>query len=647
MKNRMRKIVVWLLCAGIIVGNTVVTYAENNQGQTQEQSVVVQDEETDSTSKDIVTDNENDTESIGNNKKEDEHDTTENQDSSTLLDEQGENLDDGTDRASEFVSMDGQRETDELYGMDENGNIYIRDENEIAAFPVDEIGTQEARKSTIKIVNFRANKAGNTITSHSTTNYTEYNTGTSGYVCGAYGADAAYLGTTNGKVKFMLSGVVGLVDEGDVQVVDFSLAKSYSCYYVNGDSLVHRICTNMTTSGWGSSILVGIAPSYLNSGSTYYSYDGHYFYTDYRKMIFDYQSDTRNNALNASNPYYNYYQYLPERSSSNYSGNDLNTLLSSQSKVNSSSKMYNTGSNFVKYQNTYGVNALLMIGVAANESNWGTSSISKTKNNLFGINAVDSNTSQANSFSSVDTCIKDFSETYMSKRYLRAGYTYYHGAFFGDKASGINVSYASDPYWGEKAAAVAWSLDKTGGYKDKEKYTIGIKNIISTGHTNVNVRKEPTTSSTALYQTGNYSNYAVLIRGEKNGFYEIQSDPVLNNGRTGINTTSGNYNTDSMYVYISKDYITAVSTGNTTIVDDTEGVDYFVHAQTYGWMSKVSDGESAGTVGEAKRLECLKISLRNPISIRRVRYKVHCQTYGWRVGQKMEKRQEQLMRQSD
>ena len=30
----------------------------------------------------------------------------------------------------------------------------------------------------------------------------------------------------------------------------------------------------------------------------------------------------------------------------------------------------------------------------------------------------------------------------------------YYGANLGDKASGICVKYASDPYWGEKAASI-------------------------------------------------------------------------------------------------------------------------------------------------------------------------------------------------
>ena len=39
----------------------------------------------------------------------------------------------------------------------------------------------------------------------------------------------------------------------------------------------------------------------------------------------------------------------------------------------------------------------------------------------------------------------------------------YYGSHLGDKESGINVKYASDPYWGEKAASFYYRLDE-GGY---------------------------------------------------------------------------------------------------------------------------------------------------------------------------------------
>ena len=601
--RRAKRIIMGLLCAGMLIGNAGSVYAQEDVSQEQ---------------------------------------VAEEQNVSIINDD-----------SSKDASMDGQRRLDEIYRVDENGNTsLIEDSSSDTALPAEdeEDSADRARSTSVKIVNFRANKKGEAVSSSQVTEYTEYKTGASGYICGAVGADGAYLGTSNGKVRFMIAGVIGEVDESKVQVTDLDNAQSYSSYYADSTTLVHHICMNMTTPGWGASVMVGMRPDYLTAGTTYYSYDGHYFYTSYSKMLLDYQSDTRSHAVNAGNPYYNYYQYLPLRTVTEYSGSELDSCINTY--AGSSSKMYNTGSTFVNYQNTYGTNALLMASVAACESGWGKSYYALNRNNLFGLNAVDSDTGQAFTFNSVDGCIKDFSETYLSKRYLRPGYTYYHGAFLGDKSSGINVSYASNPYWGEEIANVAWNLDKAGGYKDKEKYTIGIKDTDNITHNNVNVRKEASTSTAVLYTTGSHSNYSVLIRGEKDGFYEIQSDAVLNSGRSAVDTSSGKYSVDNMYSYISKDYVKIISQGSwkpgdnsgdnsggnsggsggdsgTDIVTPEEGIDYSVHCQTYGWMDTVSDGETAGTSDESKRLEALKISLRSPSVEGGVKYRVHCQTYGW------------------
>lgn len=467
--------------------------------------------------------------------------------------------------------------TEDVIGMDEEGNIWTV-EDDTSGVVVENI---RSRSASTKIVNFRANAEGIDVTT--TTTYNEYDTGNIGYLYGKSGADAAYLGMEDGKVKFMISGVIGLVDASAVQVVNMSSVASYSNYYANGTNLIHNVCTNMTSSQYGATINVGPQPSYLRTGVTYYSYDGHYFYTDYDQMISDYVANTRVNSINEGSPYYNYYQYLPLRSTTVYSANELFNMINA--KTSTSSKLYNTGSTFVSYQNTYGVNALLMASVAAVESGWGTSGIAKSKNNLFGLNAVDSSPGEsANYYSSVTQCIKEFAEIYMSKRYLRAGYTYYNGGFLGNKASGINVRYASDPYWGEKIAAVAWSLDATNGGGDQCRYTIGIKDTYAYDHTNLNVRQEATTASTVLYQTGNCSHYAFIIWGESNNFYQVQSDPVLVNGRSAVDTSTGVYNVSSMYAYASKDYVTVVSEG---VLSDTgmqtenisSGV-YYIHPKT-------------------------------------------------------------------
>lgn len=54
------------------------------------------------------------------------------------------------------------------------------------------------------------------------------------------------------------------------------------------------------------------------------------------------------------------------------------------------------------------------------------------------------------------------------------------------------------------------------------------------------------------------------------------------------------------------------------------GLTYQVHCQTYADMPVVSDGEIAGTTGKAKRMESIKINANVPL-----KYRIHQQTFGW------------------
>ena len=369
----------------------------------------------------------------------------------------------------------------------------------------------------------------------------------------------------------MLSGVVGWVAEGDVQVVDLSSAASVSHYKVSNGRLIHYISQNMNLSSALSSLDNGPAPAFLEQGVTYYSYDGHYFYSDYMTMLQDYQNGSRGNSVNPDAPYYNYFQYLPFRSRTGYSADSLNSIING--KVSASSKLRDTGSVMVKYQDAYGVNALLMAGVAANESAWGTSSICMNKNNLFGLNAVDSSPgTSADTYASVEECIRQFAAGYMSGKYLNPNDWRYFGGFLGNKASGINVKYASDPYWGEKAANIAWTLDRLGGSTDSQVYTLGVKGTDAADYTSVNVRSAGNTSSKILYRTGTQPAYSVLILDAEPaaGFYRIQSDAVLSQDRQSI-SSGREYDFDAMYAYISADYVSVVNTGSAsgTTPDET------------------------------------------------------------------------------
>lgn len=450
-----------------------------------------------------------------------------------------------------------------ITAMDENENIYELDTEDAASYL--EMGIMPFANGDPFYVNF------NTKASNETTSYKEVGTNIEGYVCGDYGADAIYLGTVNGQIKFMLSGVIGLVDADEVELVSRENAVSYSYYTVKSGRLRHYITTNMYASSYANNLNNGYAPSYLQSGVKYYSYDGHYFYTEDKLslMVSDYNAGHRNNSVNSTSPYYNYYQYLPFRSYSLYSADELTTIINNriasvEAEKQVTSKLRDLGDDFVSMQNTYGTNALLVAAVAANESAWGTSNICRTKNNLFGINAVDATPGQsANYYPDAETCVKDFTETLLSKQYLNPENWKYRGAFLGNKASGANLNYASDPYWGEKIASIAWSLDENGGCKDELQYTIGIKNTICSDHTNLNVRKEASTSSTSLYKTKAQSNHAFLILDPTpvNDFYMVQSDPVLTSGRSSVASGTGVYDKYSMYAYASSNYITIVSEG--------------------------------------------------------------------------------------
>ncbi|MCM1647655.1 GBS Bsp-like repeat-containing protein [Thomasclavelia ramosa] len=441
--------------------------------------------------------------------------------------------------------------------VDENGNITTVD---VYDGTTGEVYNPRLRVvSTANMVNFNCSSAG------TTTEFVDYYTGQAGYISKASAADAAFLGYENGKVKFMISGVTGLVDPSKVEVLTQGTYYA-SNYEVNSSgNLYHYISNNVNATGnQGNSNYVGKGPSYLTKGKEYYSYDGHYFYENYNTMITDYKNNVRTNSVNPSTPYYNYFQYLPMRSKTNYTAQELTTYLNN--KANSStSKLNNTGDMFIKYQNKYGVNALMAASFAALESGWGKSSIAQNKNNLFGMNATDANPSEdAKKYSSVEACIEDFASNWMSKKYLNGTYTsLFRGGYFGDKGSGIFGKYSSDPYEGEKCASIAENMDASISGKDKNYYTIGVKDVAGTSRTNLNVRQSSNISSTVLYTTIKNPSYAFIVRKKtpENEFYEIQSDSVLNSNRTAV-STSAEYNYDSDYAYVSSNHLTIVNNGN-------------------------------------------------------------------------------------
>ena len=60
------------------------------------------------------------------------------------------------------------------------------------------------------------------------------------------------------------------------------------------------------------------------------------------------------------------------------------------------------------------------------------------------------------------------------------------------------------------------------------------------------------------------------------------------------------------------------------------GIEYRVHAQSYGWMDWVKDGAQAGTTGQGKRLEAIQIRLTGSLADQYdIYYRAHVESYGW------------------
>lgn len=470
----------------------------------------------------------------------------------------------------------------DFVGFDESGNLntYNTDEleQEVSDTMMSSLAVIDEKAIAYGVVNFRVKASASKITT-----YTNCENGQQGYINGYSMSDGAFLGYENGKVKFKAAGVTGLVNPSEVGIIDYDNAKTVSCYKTSNGGLYHYVANIITNSDSYYSVnYIGNIPSYLSNNTTYYSYDGHYFYASYNRMIDDYKNGVYSNSVNSNNPYYNYFQYLPARSKTSLTASQLDQYTI---QMVSSGKLLNAGSSLISNQNTYGVNALIMYANAALESGWGQSQIAINRNNLFGHGAVDSNPYYgANGYASVDDCVK-----YHAKMFISEGYCdpkdysgRYYGSHLGDKESGINVKYASDPYWGEKIAHICWSVQNGLGVNEVNKYTLGIANSNVAFYTNPD--------SNLLFNSGNFSSYPIILLSKSNGYYKVQSDPTLNENRTSITQDKGEYNFDQYYAYINANSVYAlnsVQNGNTSgkWIKDGQGYWYWYEGSNYvtGW----------------------------------------------------------------
>lgn len=104
------------------------------------------------------------------------------------------------------------------------------------------------------------------------------------------------------------------------------------------------------------------------------------------------------------------------------------------------------GKYFYEAEQEWNVSSLALAGIAANESAWGTSNFAKTRHNYYGYQAYDSNPDAAAHFDSPASSINAAAKL-LAVHYLEPAGQYYNGVTLW----GINVRYASDVHWADKA----------------------------------------------------------------------------------------------------------------------------------------------------------------------------------------------------
>ena len=242
--------------------------------------------------------------------------------------------------------------------------------------------------------------------------------------------------TVNGRIPVQVAGLTGYVNASQVTAID-SNDTFIPDYVSDGKYVYHRYSPY-------TKVMVAYHNANMQVGKSYYSADGINFGT-----------------FKLDHPF----QFSNLKSRTNYTAADINRLYSLMGA--NDSKLAGKGATFKAAEQRYGVNALYLVAHSALESAWGRRKIAKDKNNFFGISAYDDTPyTSATKFDDVDSGIMGAARWINSKYLHNSGYPA-NGAYLGNKASGMNVNYATAPYWGESIASIMFSANEKLGRKDR------------------------------------------------------------------------------------------------------------------------------------------------------------------------------------
>ncbi|MGM8215133.1 glucosaminidase domain-containing protein [Bacillaceae bacterium W0354] len=260
-----------------------------------------------------------------------------------------------------------------------------------------------------------------------------------------------YVQTLPHAIEIKIAGTTGYISHTDATIVPqkYLTERSYYEVVLANDETEYLLYHHIYTNGKYENYLYGWAPDWLEEGKKYYSWDGIHFEEQQHKLFNQLDINLKTN-------------YTAEELDSYIAENSLKDTDTGQAPLG------NLGETFIKAEETYGVNALFLMSLAIHESSWGQSKLAQEKNNLFGLNAHDDDPfGKGDNFNSFEDSIMHAAK-FIKEMYLDPTNWRHEGPYAGNKAFGLNVRYASDPYWGQKVAGHMYRADRFLGGKDRE-----------------------------------------------------------------------------------------------------------------------------------------------------------------------------------
>lgn len=308
------------------------------------------------------------------------------------------------------------------------------------------------------------------------------------------GREMRYIDSTADYIKVQVAATEGYVKHSETTLKPKTLIGSTNRDYYDvsqWNTLIHHYTNHYTNKNeWYA---VGPAPTFMDQGPQYFSHDSIHF------------MDSNGKGIGTNFPYF---QYVSPRTTTEYTAEEIDAyivkILNEKYPLRASeSKLIGLGSYLKKLEVEKRVNALFILSLAVHEGTYGLSNRALQCNNLIGLHIYDSTTKtcpKEGTFATPEEGIDSLVDDFWNSRYINPEFmgnpARNMGAAFGNKTTGFNVNYASDPTWGAKIAAHMLKMDADMGKKDLNKF----KKILFTKYeVETRVRKGPSTDSEVLY----------------------------------------------------------------------------------------------------------------------------------------------------